>query len=114
MKEVDINEQAVQFAGRYVNERMKANAGQFERQTVLNCVAHGYFMGYRWRQRVANRWFFKVSNPAPKDFLLKHSNEAAKFYVRVNKLKKLSWEQQAMVKASVSIGFEKGYCEAEA
>lgn len=79
-----------------------------QRSLAVNSWAHGYFMGYREREKRGGRKFASFFGWLDRTDLDDLSNKAAKFYMK-EKFPSLPLEDSALVKACLAEGFQKGF-----
>jgi hypothetical protein len=82
-----------------------------EKGKVATVVAHGYYMGARHYENLANRpfWKFWVKQKLTVDELDLESVDAANEYIKKKNFYKLPYYEQALLRASVSMGFKEGF-----
>lgn len=113
-REVDLSAAAAKFAGAYVDEKFKTGSDT-EKSLVLNTLAHGYYMGARHCEKFyASKWqgflgLEKRVAPRKHDDLVKESIRASKFYLQKKGFLKLEFATQALIKATLSRGFQEGF-----
>jgi hypothetical protein len=109
LTDVEVTDRSVKFAGDYIEKKFKKGRDT-EKSLVLNCSAHGFFMGVRHVENVKNkpRWKFWVLTKWSDEELQLESIKAAKTYVREKGFKKLDIGTSALIRAVVGNGFING------
>lgn len=113
LSESIITERAVKYAGAYVDARFK-NGSPSEKNLVLNTLAHGFYMGSAYADKIRRSWWrrlFPVEQSSA--WAEKHGLKAAKVYLRKKGYLKLDWTEQALIRATVAKGFEAGVLSLE-
>ena len=80
----------------------------------MNTIAHGYAIGFKTskkRQKSFLNTLFK-SEPRTEERIISEVGDVLKAYVK-NKNMVLSWSDLALIRASLTIGFVKGYQDAQ-
>ncbi len=126
LKDAELNQLSASFAGRYVEQKF-ARGGDIEKQQVLNYLAHGFYMGAREAEKKLPDnsrsfwwWTFKApkwaargigkENSLARAMWLDHESlKAANFYIKKQGFYKVIYTDQALVRATVSIGFKAGF-----
>lgn len=107
IRDGELADLSANFAGKYVEKNFQRGA-ETSKWLVLNCVAHGYYMGVRHAEKIYNRTFFAKKPPLSDDALDKESLHAANYYLTKKNLTNLDWSQQALVRATVAHAFSEG------
>lgn len=109
LTKVDLTDQAVRFAGDYIDKKFK-NGRETEKSLILNTVAHGYFMGARHVENIVNKpsWMFWIKKKVEYSKLDDESVKAAKAYIKKKGFKQLDFSTSALIKASLGVGFREG------
>lgn len=119
MREVDLSDSAVKYAGNYIADHFKKGS-EVDKHLILNTIAHGFFMGARWREKLHNyhvgwktifRAFTKVDpeGKIPDEMLVRESIKASTYYLKKKEYSKLEFASQALIRASLSKGFQEGF-----
>lgn len=112
MNEAELNNESARFAGTFVEKHFKSGA-ETEKQLVMNCVAHGFYMGARHYEKTVGRFrfwsFLRGVEPLSAEKLYRESQKASRYYVKKKGYRKLNIHEQALICATVSTGFEGGY-----
>lgn len=113
MKEADLTSACVHYAGKYVDEKFK-NGSVVEKNLVVNCLAHGFYMGRRFAEKGKNSILAAILfwNTGDEDWVMKHSIKAGKYYLKKTGYLKLEWAEQALIRSTVSTGFRAGFYHA--
>jgi hypothetical protein len=113
LNEAELNNESVKFAGKYVEQRFQ-NGRDVEKHLVLNCVAHGFYMGARhcetvtFRPQISLKRLLGVGNIDEPEEVWNESIKASNYYIAKKKYSKLSMGDLALVRATVSYGFREG------
>lgn len=117
-KIAELNNESARFAGRYCETRFRGGR-DVEKHQVLNCVAHGYFCGFRWAEteflfpssaRILVNW---MKNKTLENFsdeaLWNESIKASNHYVVQKGFTTIALAEQALIRATFSYGFRDGF-----
>lgn len=114
LSKAELNNVSARFAGAYIETAFRKGR-EVEKQLVLNCVAHGYYMGARNFEDILlrPRWwrvlFGKPRGPLADVGLFHESVKAGRFYLKRKGYLKLAMADQSLILASVTYGFREGY-----
>lgn len=104
MKEIDLQAASASFAGEYTKTRMRGGA-LVENNLLLNCAAHGFYMGARFLEARKKRWWSRES--MTEVMSTREASKAAEFYIR-HRLQGLNPDQDAIARIAVTKGFTQG------
>lgn len=113
LNKAELNNESAKFAGTYV-ERAFRKGRETEKHLVLNCVAHGFYMGARHYETavMAPNFFRRLLGCKPLDdtALWNESVKAANYYLRRRGYwGKLPMSELALMRSTLSYGFREGY-----
>lgn len=123
-KEADLNELSVNFAGQYIDEKFKSGR-DVEKALVLNCIAHGFFMGARHAEDTDNlntmktAWirfkglftddYLPLYPASDTKWIEKHADKAALYYIKKKRYERMSFGEKALIQSTVALGFKRGF-----
>lgn len=106
LPEVDLQHVSALKGTEFVTNKFK-DGNEVEKALILNCYSHGYYSGWRFAER--KPWFWeKTDSP---NYVVDHSIKAAHKYIKVKKHTRLSFGQNAIIRACFGLAFQRGFGE---